>query len=163
LESANRAAGEGWVDGGGDAAAAGKRLLTVRRWRRRYVASGVDGLLKDATRPSRVKPLTAEKKQVVDMTRLEKPPNATHWSGTQHGRGGGHLLQQCPAAMACARAQAALGRDLKVRNRFEIAGCDRANKFAALAMLPACVWKSLSFRRRPIRSPHSKLWALAAE
>jgi transposase len=63
------------------AAAVGKSLLTVRRWRRRYVASGVDGLLKDATRPSRVKPLTAEKiKQVVDMTRLEKPPNATHWS-----------------------------------------------------------------------------------
>jgi hypothetical protein len=29
----------------------------VRRWRRRYVAAGVDGLLRDATRPSRVKPL----------------------------------------------------------------------------------------------------------
>src|SRR6201987_1936774 len=60
------------------AAAGGKSLLTVRRWRRRYVASGVDGLLKDATRPSRVKPLTAEKiQQVVDMTRLDKPPDAT--------------------------------------------------------------------------------------
>ena len=51
------------------AAAAGKSLLTVRRWRRRYVAKGVDGLLKDATRPSRVKPLAPEKiKQVVHMT-----------------------------------------------------------------------------------------------
>ncbi len=28
------------------AAAVGKSLLTVRRWRRRYVAAGVDGLLK---------------------------------------------------------------------------------------------------------------------
>jgi transposase len=56
-------------------------VLTVRRWRRRYVAKGVDGLLKDATRPSRRKPLTAEKiKQVVHMTLHEKPPNATHWS-----------------------------------------------------------------------------------
>ena len=63
------------------AAAVGKSLLTVRRWRRRYVAKGVDGLLKDATRPSRVKPLTPEKiKQVVHMTLHEKPPNATHWS-----------------------------------------------------------------------------------
>ena len=35
------------------AAAVGKSLLTVRRWRRRFVAAGVDGLLKDATRPSR--------------------------------------------------------------------------------------------------------------
>ena len=62
------------------AATVGKSLLTVRRWRRRYGAKGVDGLLKDATRPSRVKPLTPEKvKQVVQMT-LQEPPNATHWS-----------------------------------------------------------------------------------
>src|SRR5271168_2703262 len=65
----------------GIAAAVGKSLLTVRRWRRRYMAKGVDGLLKDATRPSRVKPLAPEKiKQVVDMTLHTKPPNATHWS-----------------------------------------------------------------------------------
>jgi hypothetical protein len=47
----------------GIAAAADRTRLTVRRWRRNYVAKGVDGLLKDATRRSRVKPLT--------------PPNAT--------------------------------------------------------------------------------------
>jgi transposase len=65
----------------GIAAAVDKSLLTVRRWRRRYVAKGMDGLLKDATRPSRVKPLTPEKiKQVVHMTLHAKPPNATHWS-----------------------------------------------------------------------------------
>ena len=29
----------------------GKSVLTVRRWRRRYASKGVDGLLKDATRP----------------------------------------------------------------------------------------------------------------
>jgi len=63
------------------AAAAGKSLLTVRRWRRRYAAKGVDGLLKDATRPPRRKPLAAEKiKQVVDMTLHGTPPKATHWS-----------------------------------------------------------------------------------
>src|SRR5919112_3445079 len=61
------------------AASVGKSVLTVRRWRRRHAAKGVDGLLKDATRPSRVKPLTAEKiKQVVHMTLHEQPPNATH-------------------------------------------------------------------------------------
>src|SRR5476649_40234 len=65
----------------GIAAAVDKSLLTVRRWRRRFVAKGMDGLLKDATRPSRVKPLAPEKiKQVVDMTLHAKPPNATHWS-----------------------------------------------------------------------------------
>jgi transposase len=65
----------------GIAAAAGKSLLTVRRWRRRFLVKGVDGLLKDATRPSRVKPLpSATVKQVVHMTLHAKPPNATHWS-----------------------------------------------------------------------------------
>ena len=64
------------------AAAVGKSLLTVRRWRRRYVAKGVDRLLKDATRLSRMKPLSPEKiKQVVHMTLNEKPqcrPQALH-------------------------------------------------------------------------------------
>src|SRR5215468_563348 len=64
------------------AATVGKSLLTVRRWRRRYTAKGADGILKDATRPSRVPPLAPEKiKQVVHMTLHDTPPNATHWSG----------------------------------------------------------------------------------
>jgi transposase len=75
------------------AAAVGKSLLTVRRWRRRYVATGVDGLLKDATRPSRVKPLNPEKiRQVVHMTLHEKPPNATHWSGRSMAKAAGISL-----------------------------------------------------------------------
>ena len=63
------------------AARVGKSVLTVRRWRRRYAAKGVEGLLKDATRPSGRKPLTARKiEEVVSLTLNEKPPNATHWS-----------------------------------------------------------------------------------
>lgn len=63
------------------AAATGKSQLTVRRWRRRFLAKGVDGLLKDATRPPRRKPLSAEKiAEVVHRTLHTKPPNATHWS-----------------------------------------------------------------------------------
>src|SRR5580700_10689110 len=59
----------------------GKSVLTVRRWRRRYAAKGVDGLLKDATRPPGRKSLTARKiKQVVNLTLNDKPPDATHWS-----------------------------------------------------------------------------------
>jgi transposase len=66
---------------GAIAAAVGKSLLTVRRWCRRYVVKGVDELLKDATRLSRIKPLAPEMiKRVVHMTLHEKPPNATQWS-----------------------------------------------------------------------------------
>ena len=63
------------------AAAAGKSQLTIRRWRRRFLAKGVDGLLKDASRPPRRKRLTAEKiAEVVHLTLHTKAPNATHWS-----------------------------------------------------------------------------------
>ena len=66
---------------GAIAAATGKSQLTVRRWRRRFLAKGVAGLLKDASRPPRRKPLTAEKiAEVVRMTLHAPPPNATHWS-----------------------------------------------------------------------------------
>jgi hypothetical protein len=58
----------------------GKSLLTVRHWRRRYAAAGMDGLLKDATRPSRVQPLNPKViERMVHITLHEKPPNATHW------------------------------------------------------------------------------------
>lgn len=73
-------AGEG-TKAGVIARRVGKSVLTVRRWRRRYAAKGVDGLLRDATRPPGRKPLSARKiKQVVYLTFNEKPPNATHWS-----------------------------------------------------------------------------------
>jgi transposase len=76
------------------AAAVGKSLLTVRRWRRRHMAEGVEGLLKDATRPSRVKPLPPETiKRVVDMTLHQKPPNATQWSGRSMAAAAGISLR----------------------------------------------------------------------
>jgi hypothetical protein len=54
------------------AARVGTSTLTVRRWRR-YAQAGVEGLLKDATRPPGRQPLTAAVIQrVVDMTLHEK-------------------------------------------------------------------------------------------
>ena len=40
----------------------GKSKPCVWRWQERYVAEGVEGLLRDKTRPSRKKPLAAEVK-----------------------------------------------------------------------------------------------------
>jgi len=52
------------------------------RWRARFLSSGVDGLLQDATRPGR--PRTARKpanvEQLVRITLEETPAGATHWS-----------------------------------------------------------------------------------
>jgi len=74
------AASEGMV-ANAIAATVGKSVLTVRRWRRRYGAVGVDGLVKDATRPPRRKPLAPEQiNAVVNKTLHEKPANATRRS-----------------------------------------------------------------------------------
>jgi transposase len=61
--------------------ATGKTKRTAYRWRDRYIARGIDGLKRDASRPSRKPPLSAEViKRVVDMTLHQKPPAGTHWS-----------------------------------------------------------------------------------
>ena len=61
--------------------ALGKTKKTVWRWRDRYLDRGVDGLARDATRPGRKTPLSAEViARVVEMTLHERPPAATHWS-----------------------------------------------------------------------------------
>ena len=59
----------------------GKSKVTVGRWQERYLAKGVGGLARDASRPSRKPPLTAETiRQVVHKTLHEKPAAGTHWS-----------------------------------------------------------------------------------
>ena len=53
----------------------------VSRWRKRFLALGVAGLLKDAPRPGRKPTISARLTQgVVTMTTRQQPSNATHWS-----------------------------------------------------------------------------------
>ena len=54
---------------------------TVALWRKRFRVAGVEGLLRDATRPGRRKKLTAERiAAIVEATLKTKPRDATHWS-----------------------------------------------------------------------------------
>lgn len=51
------------------------------RWRGRFLSGGVEGLLKDATRPGRPRTLSAEHEvEAVRVTLHEKPEQGTHWS-----------------------------------------------------------------------------------
>ena len=60
---------------------AGKSKPCVWRWQERFAAEGVDGLVRDKTRPSRKPPLSDEiKRKVLAKTARETPPDATHWS-----------------------------------------------------------------------------------
>ena len=60
----------------------GKSKPCVRRWRARFVAEGVDGLLRDKTRPPGTSPLPAATvDRVVALTREPPPGEITHWTG----------------------------------------------------------------------------------
>jgi transposase len=61
---------------------AGVGRPAVWRWQRRFAATGVDGLLRDATRKPGKAPLgDALVHRVVALTCAEPPGEATHWTG----------------------------------------------------------------------------------
>jgi transposase len=59
-----------------------KSKSVVWRWQERFMQEGVDGLLRDKTRPSRIPPLAPEvAERVVKLTIETDPPGeATHWT-----------------------------------------------------------------------------------
>jgi hypothetical protein len=60
----------------------GKGKPTIWRWQARFMAEEIDGLMHDATRPGRKKPLPpATIERVVATTLTEPPGEATHWTG----------------------------------------------------------------------------------
>ena len=59
----------------------GKSKPCVWRWQERFMAEGVDGLLRDKTRPSRIPPLGAEvAERVAALTLTDPPAETTHWT-----------------------------------------------------------------------------------
>ncbi len=59
----------------------GTSTPTITRWRARYEAAGVTGLLQERTRPGRKKRIgEAMVREVVERTLKEKPLEATQWS-----------------------------------------------------------------------------------
>jgi Homeodomain-like domain len=59
----------------------GKAKPSVWRWQARYLEAGVDGLLRDRTRPSRIPRLAVDLvERVVARTLVAPPGEATHWT-----------------------------------------------------------------------------------
>ena len=60
----------------------GKAKTCIWRWQERFAEEGVDGLLRDKTRPSRIAPLKQEvADRVIALTRTDPPAETTHWTG----------------------------------------------------------------------------------
>ena len=95
-----------WAQGAGVTGiirATGKTKRTAYRWRDRYLARGVAGLERDATRPGRKPPLdVATIERVVNMTLNEKPPGGHALVAAQDGQGGRPQPFERAADLGCA-------------------------------------------------------------
>jgi transposase len=107
-----------------------KSKTCVWRWQERFIEEGFDGLLRDKTRPSRIKPLGAETaERVVALTFAEPPGETTHWTdvlmakaaGAQPEFGSTHLARPWSATAPDAPVQVvqrpALRRQIARRRR----------------------------------------------
>ena len=66
---------------------AGVSKTAVWRWQERFMREGVDGLLRDKTRPSRIAPLGPEvADRVVALTLADPPGETTHWTAEAMAR-----------------------------------------------------------------------------
>jgi transposase len=68
----------------------GKSKTCVWRWQERFMQEGVDGLLHDKTRPSRIAPLGPQvAERVVALTLADPPCETTHWTADLMARASG--------------------------------------------------------------------------
>ena len=68
----------------------GKSKTCVWRWQERFAEEGVEGLLRDKTRPSRVPPLAPEvAERVVALTLQDPPGETTHWTAEMMAKAAG--------------------------------------------------------------------------
>lgn len=69
---------------------AGVAKTAVWRWQERFMQAGVDGLLRDKTRPPRIPPLGAEVVgRVVQLTLSDPPGETTHWTAPAMAKASG--------------------------------------------------------------------------
>lgn len=68
----------------------GKAKPTIWRWQQRFTMAGVEGLVRDATRPGRKPPLSpATIERTVEMTLAGPPGGATQWTGRTMAKAAG--------------------------------------------------------------------------
>ena len=68
----------------------GKSKTCVWRWQERFAAEGVDGRLRDKTRPSRIAKLDPSiAERVVALTMEEPPGETTHWTSAAMAKAAG--------------------------------------------------------------------------
>jgi transposase len=101
---------------------AGVSRPSVWRWQRRFAEEGVEGLLRDKTRPPGKPPLAPEiVERVLMLTAQEPPGEATHWSGRMMARAVGISLRSVQRIWAVHRLQPHRMRTFKLSRDPEFA------------------------------------------
>jgi hypothetical protein len=122
----------------------GTSKTCVWRWQERFATEGVEGLLRDMTRPSRVPPLgQGVIGKVVALTATEPPHEATHWTAAA-------MAKAVAADLEGARVGAAPHTGIQTlrgsRLRAETARHRRALHRSAHAVVPSVDEKARSRR-----------------
>jgi transposase len=95
---------------------------TVWRWQERFMEEGVEGLLRDKSRPPGKAPLPkAVVEQVVDLTLGEAPGETTHWSGRAMAKAAGISLRSVQRIWAAHGLQPHRIRTFKLSKDPEVA------------------------------------------
>jgi transposase len=107
----------------------------VWRWQQRYGEAGVDGLLRDKTRPPGKRPLPpATLAKVLALTCSEPPGEATHWTGRAMARAVGISLRAVQRIWEANRLQPHRLRSFKRSN--DPAFAEKATAIVGLYMSP---------------------------
>ena len=113
----------------------GKSKTAVWRWQERFMTAGVDGLLRDKTRPSRVPPLGADvAERVVALTQTDPPGETTHWTAGAMAKATGISVSSVQRIWRAHGLQPHRMRQFKLCNDLEFRG-------------------QAARRRRPLRRP----------
>ena len=83
-------------------AVTGQSKTSAWRWQERFMAEGVDGLLREKTRPPGT-PKTPDEKvaEVIRLTQEPPPHEATHWTIRAMGNAVGWRLARCEISGRC--------------------------------------------------------------
>src|SRR6188472_678637 len=90
---------------------------TVWRWQERFAEAGVDGLLRDKSRPPGRPPLSkVVVERVVELTLAEPPGEATQWTGRAMAKAAGISLRSVQRIWAAHGLQPHRVRTFKLSN-----------------------------------------------
>ena len=120
----------------------------VWRWQQRFAEEGIEGLLRDKTRPPGIPPVPQAKVHAVVERTLREPPGAvTHWTGRAMARAMGLSLRTIQRIWVAHKLQPHRIKTFKrsndparVRSRFKLTYGRRQRR---LHPYPACVGRGL--------------------